>query len=286
MKYLFVFAVLLTYNKDAKAQAKVFAPGIISNGEQFGMAMAPNGNALFFVRSFGGRDTLRIYQSQRIKRKWRKPYLAFFANTQFKQIDPSISPDGKTILFNSLASAEKGFDIYAVYLNDTGWSAPHLLPETINSYESDFYATMAGNGNMYFTRRTGSNDIYFSKKTDTGYTKAEPLDSIINTPKNESNPYIAPDESYLIFFADRADSYGESDLYISFREGGKWSVPQNLGNKINTASAEFCPSVDVRGKRFLFSRTEEKYGRRKENMYSIPLKELSFDALKKTAVFR
>jgi Tol biopolymer transport system component len=285
MKFFLFLIISILLAKTSDAQSKLFAPGIVSKGSQFGMAMAPNGNTVFYVQSYGGRDTLRIYQSQRIKRKWQKPYLAFFADTQFKQIDPTISPDGKTILFNSLANPEKGFDIYAVYQNDTGWGVPMLLPETVNSNRSDFYATMSSNGNIYFTRRMASNDIYVSKKTVTGYSIAIPLDSPINTLKNESNPYISPDESYLIFFADLSDSYGDVDLYISFNKDGKWSVPQNLGSKVNTGAGEFCPSVDVRGKQFLFSRTEEKNGKLKENMHSIPLKELSLDALKNTAIF-
>jgi len=47
--------------------------------------------------------------------------------------------------------------------------------------------------------------------------------------------FIAPDESYLIWDSERDDGYGDSDLYISFRqEDNSWGEAINLGDKVNT----------------------------------------------------
>jgi len=34
----------------------------------------------------------------------------------------------------------------------------------------------------------------------------------------EVSPYIAPDESYLLFSSMRSDGYGDFDLYVSYKK--------------------------------------------------------------------
>jgi len=83
------------------------------------------------------------------------------------------------------------------------------------------------------------------------YPGAENLGAGINTAHGDDLPYIAPDESYLIFASDRPGGYGGRDLYVSYRSDARWSVPQNLGPAINTAAWELYPSVSPDG-RYLF----------------------------------
>ena len=73
-------------------------------------------------------------------------------------------------------------------------------------------------------------------------------------------PYIARDESYLIFSGNSKENPDRFDLYISFRdESGKWTEKINLGNKINTEGAERFPGVSLNGKIFFFVRDSEIY---------------------------
>lgn len=109
------------------------------------------------------------------------------------------------------------------------------------------------------------------------------LDKSINTDGNESNPYISKNEDFIIFFADYKNGFGETDLYISFKKRNKWSNPINLGNEINSKIGEFCPSIDLKNKLFVFSRTEVLNGKRVDNVYSYPLKKLNIRKLKKLA---
>jgi hypothetical protein len=267
------------------SQVEIFMPGLISNNDAFGIAISPDSKHLFYVKSYGGRDTLRIYESKKIRGKWQKPAPAFFNNDQFPHIDPSFSPDGGIVMFNVSKDSSRGFDIYAVYKNKNGWSDPVILNDEVNSAFSDFYATMARNRNIYFTRRTASNDIYVSKYENGGYQKATPLPSPVNTGGIESNPYISPGEEYLICFSDKKGGYGESDLYISFQKEGRWSIPQNLGPVINTTVAEFCPGIFNNGKYFYFSRTLRQGNKRIENIYRIKTKALNLEKMRQNAQF-
>jgi len=69
------------------------------------------------------------------------------------------------------------------------------------------------------------------------------------------NAFIAPDESYLIWDSEREDGYGDSDLYISFKqEDSSWGEAINLGDKINTGAWESNGYVTPNGKYLFFNR--------------------------------
>jgi len=61
---------------------------------------------------------------------------------------------------------------------------------------------------------------------------------------NYSHPTLSSDEKMLVFASDREGSLGGMDLFVSRFEGGKWSVPENLGKQINTFRNEFFPFLD------------------------------------------
>jgi len=70
-----------------------------------------------------------------------------------------------------------------------------------------------------------------------------------------AHPYIAPDESYLMWDAVREDGYGDSDLYISFRQkDGSWGAVINLGAQVNSKHEEGGVRVTPDGKYLTFWR--------------------------------
>jgi Tol biopolymer transport system component len=253
---------------------------LISNGEVFGIAISPLGDELFYVNAYGGRDSLHIFHSKKLNDEWQKPQPTSFSIDNINQIDPSFSPDGKTLLINAYISDDKKYDVYSINKTETGWSEPQVMSDQINTDAHEFYATMTSNRNVYFTRRNESNDIYVSKYDNGKYQKAVPLKGEINTEFSESNPYISPEEDYIIFISDREGGYGGADLYISFNNKDVWSAPINFGPKINTKDSEFCPSQDYSNERFFFARTILDGKRRIENIYSIPMDALNIDELK------
>ena len=85
---------------------------------------------------------------------------------------------------------------------------------------------------------------------------AELASAAINTGTWLAHPFIAPDESYLLFDGRREGGYGDSDIYVSFRQAdGSWGEAINLGETVNTARWEASATVTPDGKYLFFHRT-------------------------------
>ncbi|HEY6901099.1 MAG TPA: hypothetical protein VI233_10670, partial [Puia sp.] len=98
----------------------------------------------------------------------------------------------------------------------------------------------------------GRADIYISRLVDGGYAAPENLGDSINTGDNEYEPYISPDESYLVFMATYPNGLGNADLYISRRTGGGWTKGQKLPAPINSSAIEWGAKVSRDGKYLFF----------------------------------
>lgn len=277
---LSILLLLFFVNGKLIAQPFLFEPDLISNGGVFGLTISPDSKTALWVQSNGRRDTLLIMESHKLQGKWTTPKPASFSttNAQWKDIDPMFSPDGKLVLFQSTRPVpgkpdREGFDIWAVRREKKGWGQPYHLGNKINSDASESYASITRNGTIYFMKenedKLGKSDIYRSELKNGEYQDPVNIGMPVNTSERESNPFISPEEDYLIYFSTDSSGYGEVDLYISFRKGGKWTSPKNLGQPINSALAEFCPFLHKKEKRLYFSRQQKQSDRMLENLYFI-----------------
>lgn len=170
-------------------------------------------------------------------------------------------PD-ETGMAGSAAIVQSGeTDIYVARRFGSDWTEPVRLPRPLNSGSSEWHPTLADDGRLFFAsergRHDGKADIYFARRDFSGnYQAVERLGAPINLDdSNDSDPFIAPDGSYLIFHSDRPGGFGEHDLYIAFRQsGGTWSEPRNLGGEINSPGWEMGPSVTRDRRLLLFTR--------------------------------
>lgn len=270
-------------------QAQLFEPGLISDGGVFGLTISPDGNTALWVKSNGKRDTLIILQSNKTNGRWTKPVIASFSavDAKWKDVDPMFTPDGKTVLFQSTRPVpdrpnRTGFDIWAVDRTSSGWTVPYHLGNVINADASESYASVTRQGHVYFMKenpsKAGNSDIYVSRKMNGVFQEPVNIGLPVNTEQfRESNPFISPDEDYILYFSSDSTGLGEVDLYISFNKNGKWTQPQNLGTKVNSSLAEFCPFYHEKEKRLYFSRQKKGEGRMYEDIYFIEIDLKTFD---------
>ena len=136
-----------------------------------------------------------------------------------------------------------------------GWETPVRLDTIlINTTHWQIFPSVARNGNLYFTCNyedsKGGFDVYMSEFQDGKYSKPVNLGDSVNTAELEQEPYIAPDESYIIFASERhAPKSDRWDLYICFKkkEGG-WTKAKNMGDKINSYYKDMAPIATIDGK--------------------------------------
>ncbi len=264
---LFLFcvpSVLLKATPQTLPQAKLFAEGVINTeADEYGPAITPGGDTVYFTRRVNRRDSEFIYVSRLSNGKWSTPEVASFSGKYFDK-EPFVAPDGNRIFFASLRPIEgiepknrRDFNIWFVEKTASGWGEPKSVGTAVNSTAYENYPSVTAGGTLYFAGEReggkGGNDLYRARLLNGKYEQVERLDSL-NTPNVDADPYIARDESYLIFCSDRSGGFGSGDLYISFNRNGRWTDPKNLGAAINTPEFEYTPLISPDGKRLFFSR--------------------------------
>jgi len=143
---------------------------------------------------------------------------------------------------------------------DAGWSKIKSLGPMFDRDDWGIMRLSVSDKGTYVFDDYKSKDVIRISRVKNGKREAPKLlGKEINVGKWTAHPFIAPDDSYLIWDSERKDGYGDSDLYISFQQqDGSWGAAINLGDKINTAISETGAWVTLDGKYLFFDRSEEK----------------------------
>jgi Tol biopolymer transport system component len=254
---------------SAQTQPRIFAEGVISTGDHDSHpAFSPDGRMMLFVKMSPDFSKWTLFVSYDSNNGWSEPEIAPFSG-QYWDADPFFTREGKTLYFISNRPAKPGdppkddFDIWKVEKGEKEWSDPVQLPPPINSETSEYYPTLADNGSMYFGSRReggkGATDIYFCRLEEGKYRTAINIGDAINTPGNEFEPCIAPDESFLIFMATPTEALDQTDLWISHYREGQWTKAVKLPAPLNSAVMEFSSKISLDGKQLFFSSSRNKH---------------------------
>ncbi|NPD47980.1 MULTISPECIES: PD40 domain-containing protein [unclassified Lentimicrobium] len=250
--------------KPPGMQAEIFAPNIISTPfEESGCSFTPDGKEVYF--RIMGPPRGGIYFMKEVDGKWQEPQIAAFMGNYDGKCN--LSPDGNKMVYScGMPLSGKGksighWEIWVVERNENDWGEPVNLGSPVNSNKfSTISPTIANSGNIYFYATTkpgsfGKGDIWMTEFKDNKYQEPVNLGAPVNTEFWENDPFIAPDESYLIFQSDREDEHEPGDLFISFKnKDGKWIKPINMGENVNASyTGEGCPMVSPDGKYLFFS---------------------------------
>lgn len=243
----------------------MFAPGLLTDGlSNRDFTISPSGDEAFFTIQHPKFIASVIVRIQKRNGVWGKPEVAPFSGI-YRDLEASFSPDGKTLYFSSdrpltNKKPKRDFDIWKVTKTATGvWGTPENLGPVVNSANSEFYPSVARNGNLYFTVEAaygkGSEDIVLSRYTPKGYEPPISLPEDINTKFDEFNAFVDPDEQFILFTCQgRADDMGKGDLYLARKDAaGNWMPAQHLPAGINSTSLDYCPYVTPDKKYFIFT---------------------------------
>jgi len=228
--------------------AKVFAPKIIATEEGYesDVKFSPNMKEVYFVKRGGKYEKRTPFVIRYENNKWGNKSI-----TNLKH--PIFSKDGN-IIYKGNEYKER---------TESGWSefkslgAPftdkHIMGISLSDKGTFFF------DQIEFDPLDTIGAISYSRLVGGKYESRKKMGKIINTGSWIAHPYIAPDESYLMWDAVREEGYGDGDLYISFRQqNGSWGTAINMGDKINTAYQENGVRLTPDGKYLFFWRGYEK----------------------------
>jgi hypothetical protein len=248
---------------------ELFAPGLLSvGGDEANITFTPDGmECCYTLWTPGGYSEspfqqMFIFYTRMENGRWTEPK-EFTFNPERQEIYPFFSPDGKRLYFGSRRSGT--FRTMYVEKSNGEWCNPKEIGVQFSSLIS-----VASNGNTYFIAEDPEIEgpynyfMYKSRYINGKYLSPERLSDAIND-EGCFRPYIAPDESYILFDRDNSDnnigSEREEDLYISFRDkNGEWTKAKNMGPGINTKYRDKRAFVSFDGKYLFFasSRIETK----------------------------
>lgn len=239
-----------------RLEAKLFAPGLISTGlyEDGGLIITPDEKEVFVrVAEWPIGYYLRFFESDGT---WNGPELASFSGNYWEG-RMAAHPDGKRLFISSPRPLEgigaaKDLDFWVLDKIEGGWSEPRHITGPLNSEFNEIDLTFSDSGNLYFHREGGPDhmDVFMSREVDGKFTKPEKIEIPGYQTFWEIAPMIAPDESYMVITTEgRPGPTGSLDLYVSFKNvDGSWSVPQNLGDKVNSPESDKLSSLSPDGK--------------------------------------
>ena len=232
----------------------VFAPELVSlsTRNERVITFSPSGHEIFFaIGDWPTRSTLYI---EYINNAWTSPVVAPFSTDRSAE-ETIFSPNGNRVYFYSyLPSSSSNSDI--CYSEKTGstWGTSVNVGTPPNSTGDEYHPCVVNDGSIYFINSIGK--ICRSQYSGGVYQARVLLPSNINDATScYRDPYVAADESYIIFSSTKAGGFGNYDLYISFRNfDGSWTTPQNFGNTINTSAHEGSADITPDGKYMTFDR--------------------------------
>lgn len=239
-------------------QTELFAPEVFKDEDHqhSSPSFSPDGKEIYWSYVFTDRNTRSRKQvicfSKFENEQWTKPEIVAFSGNYYDG-GPFITPDGKMMFYYSDRPVTQGsnpksdYDLWYVKREGPSWGEPIHLE--FNTDNNETMPSVSADGTIYFAAqyrgKEGPFHIYYSKLKDGKYSQPKSISPLINNDFRLS-PYIAPDESFIIFATLNAP------LHISFRDiEGNWGKPKNLENKINIGKSQRFPMLTP-DRKFLF----------------------------------
>ncbi len=206
-------------------------------------------------------------------------------NSKYNDYHPSVTADGKTLIFTSRREDSKGGmiyeedgqyyeDVYTAKWNDLKdeWGESKPVEGALNSDEHDANTSVSPDGqsilvfknvsseNKKILSPTGGGDIYLSNIGSTGRWSAPQLVEGVNSQGMDGGACYSADGQKMYFISNRENitlgrgSQGGRDIWVSNKqEDGTWGKPSNLGNVVNTPQDEWSVFIHPNGKTLFFS---------------------------------
>lgn len=188
-------------------------------------------------------------------------------NSEYNEISPVISPDGKTLYFvreKHPNNPKGGDDIWFCELVSGFWSGARRMSSVVNRDEYNTLYSISPDGNTLLLKGAYNEGQYetrgfsMSKKKAEGWSVPQKL-LIPNYEKMSRGlfdyGFLSNDGKVLLMSFSEKKNSGVDDLYVSLLgKDGKWSEPMSLGPEVNTGDfTETTPFLASDGVTLYFS---------------------------------
>jgi Tol biopolymer transport system component len=234
--------------------AVVFAPGIVSTGNLHGsLVVSPDGRDLFWTtfKETGGDFLQRIMHVTRTGKSWSAPLP--FPPDVAQSSSPVFSPDGKRLYFNITVGQPEAWVVRYAEKTPQGWSEPKEGAAPFNGS-----ASFTRSGRVYYSGalegKPWNRGIFAADLEGGKLANPLALPPLINSEFIDYTPYVAPDESFLMFSSSRPSTQEDMHLFVSFRDAaGNWSEPRRMDEALGFKEKARFPSLSPDGKLLFFN---------------------------------
>lgn len=225
----------------------IFAPGVISRANIHSrLEISPDGREMFWNTVDMKSLSVQILSVKNVNGRWSAPQPPPFARDGSTQA-AVLSLDGKRLSFS--VRTESGWTRKYVERTESGWGAVRA-----DGFVPTGSSSFTRSGRVYFSgqmeTKVWNTGIFGARYTADGYADVTPLGEAINRPNAiDYTPYVAPDESFLLFSSNRPLNGDKEEMFIHItvrKSDGTWSAPR----KISQIPARFA-SLSPDG-RYLF----------------------------------
>lgn len=219
---------------------------------------------LFFALLFSCNDILVAQNPLLQKDESQAPIYDISSmpfNTAVSEFCPMFYLDGiifssnVSIVPNSTRVKEGDFNYY--YLPSlTSSEFPQKLKGDINTkYDEVAIIPTSDSNHLMFGRNKRLNredtqtpwGIYVAEKDDNGAWQTQNNFRYNNPAHHVAQPALAPNNTMFFFVSDMPGGFGGTDIYMCRFNGKGWTVPINLGAKVNTKGDEMFPFMHQDG---------------------------------------
>ncbi len=184
-------------------------------------------------------------------------------NLNYSEHSPSISPDGKIMIFQSNRLSSGTYKIYVRVKAGKTWLPP--VPLSLSNghegntagpfitYDQNYLLLSSDNKNG-----KGGVDIWISKRLGKlSFSKPENFGTPVNSKGYDGFASISPDGKSLFFIRECPDKEGYKGhifgIFISRKVENKWTTPELLPPPVNSSTSDFGPIILADGRTLLFS---------------------------------
>ena len=191
-------------------------------------------------------------------------------NSEYNEINPVISPDGKTLFFACVSHPQNAHgpegsqDIWYSELTNNQWGLARRMTQPLNKEEYNCAYSVTPDGNTLLIMGAYDKGAYqtrgfsFSKRTANGWSAPQKLNipNLENMSKGEYMcGFLSNDGKTLLMAFSEKKRSTKDDIYVSFlQKNGTWTKPQSLGLDVNTDDfTETTPFLASDGATLYFS---------------------------------